>query len=218
MKNKKIYPDSGVELNTFISLFYDSIIDIQTLGLYRKFINQAIKDMNINPNDTILDLGCGTGRNASLMLSYLNNNSEIIGIDLSPIMKKQFEKRFEGKNNITFIQQRIDIPFDLQKTFDIVFISFVIHGFPQEVRKIVIENAKRHLKQGGRLIILDYSEFDMEKMPLFFRFVFKRIECSYAFDYIKRNWVQILRDCGFEKESEKFYFKNYVRLLIMRRI
>lgn len=41
----------------------------------------------------------------------------------------------------------------------------------------------------------------------------KKIECKYAFDYIKRDWKGILKENGFDSFTEAFYFKNYVRLL-----
>lgn len=209
----KLYPESGVELTPFIAKHYDDVMNIGSFGMYHKFIARAIKDIGIKPNDSILDLGCGTGRNAALMLQYLGEEGKITGVDLSPDMKKQFENHFAGDMRISFLQQRIDIPFDLNDTFDIVFISFVIHGFPHEVRHAIIENAKKHMKAGGHFIILDFAEFDMDKMPAWHRWVFKKIECPYAFDFIEKDWKQILHELGFDTESERLYFKKYVRLL-----
>jgi demethylmenaquinone methyltransferase/2-methoxy-6-polyprenyl-1,4-benzoquinol methylase len=97
--------------------------------------------------------------------------------------------------------------------FDKVFIAFVIHGFPHEVRQVVIENAKRHLKAGGSFFILDWSEFDLASMPPLHRFVFKTVECKYAFDYIERDWKSILAEQGFGDFSEHFYLRRYMRLL-----
>jgi ubiquinone/menaquinone biosynthesis C-methylase UbiE len=210
---KKIYPDSGVELKPFIARFYDSIMNFASLGFYRAFIKKAIKDIGIQPGDTILDLGCGTGGNTLLMSEYLNDSGSITGMDVSPVMKQQFEKKFANEEKINFLWQRIDLPFDLGKQFDIVFISFVIHGFPHEVRQTVIKNAFNHLKFGGNFVILDFAQFDMDKMPWLYRSVFKTIECKYAFDFIKRDWKEILRNHGFQSFHEYFYVKNYVRLL-----
>jgi demethylmenaquinone methyltransferase/2-methoxy-6-polyprenyl-1,4-benzoquinol methylase len=184
-----------------------------SLGWYQKFISNAIFDLSIEPTDSILDLGCGTGRNASFMLSYLGHTGKITGIDLSSDMKKQFEKRFTGDHRVNFVQQRIDVPFDLGEKFDIVFISFVIHGFPHEVRTTIIENAKRHLKPCGYFAILDFGAFRPEEMPALHRFIFKKIECPYAFDFVKRDWKAILNELGLCPVTEYFFVKKYVRLL-----
>jgi len=211
--NTKLYPDSGVELNPFIARNYDKVMNVGSIGLYRSFIKKVIRDMNIGPDDEILDLGCGTGRNASLMRKYLSDKGHITGLDISEQMEKQFLHRFDGDRQVGFINRRIDQPFNLDKTYDIVFISFVIHGFPHEVRDAVIKNALGHLKREGIFYILDFGEFDMHKMPWFDRFIFEKIECRYAFDFIKRDWKEILHGYGFGNFAEHFYLRKYVRLL-----
>ncbi len=212
----KLYPQSRVELNPFLSRHYDLIMDVLTLGLYPRFIRGAVADMGINPSDRILDMGCGTGRNDELMLQYLGEEGRIVGLDISPLMKERFEKRFSGEGRVSFVRQPIDTPFSLKEKFDIVFISFVLHGFPQRVRRQIISNAKAHLKEGGRFIILDYGEFDIAKMPALDRFIFRIVECPYAFDYIKRRWKEILPEYGLYVQSEKLYFRKYLRLLQLR--
>ncbi len=209
----KIYPDSGVELNPFISKHYDKVMNIGSMGIYKRFIKKSIADMGINPSDDILDLGCGTGRNAKLMSKYLDKTGSITGLDISAEMEQQFLQKFNAETNVRFENKRIDQPFELGEKYDIVFISFVIHGFPHEVRDAVIKNAFNHLKPGGSFIILDFAEFDMESMPFHHKFVFKAIECKYAFDWIKRDWKSILKQYGFSSFDEHFYMKNYVRLL-----
>jgi demethylmenaquinone methyltransferase/2-methoxy-6-polyprenyl-1,4-benzoquinol methylase len=210
---KKLYPESGVELTPFVSKHYDTLMNWGSMGGYQRFINDAISTLKIEKGEKIVDLGCGTGRNASIMLPYLKGEGQIVGVDVSDIMKSKFEKRFENDPQVIFKQQRIDQPFDLQQTFNRVFISFVIHGFPHEVRQTIIENAYRHLEVGGVFAILDFAEFNMDEMPAFHRFVFKKIECPYAFDYIQKDWKSILSEKGFSSFNERFFFKNYVRLL-----
>jgi len=209
----KIYPDSGVELNPFTARNYDKVMNIGSLGMYRSFIKKVIRDMEIQPDDQILDLGCGTGRNANLMRKYLNDNGHIIGLDISEHMEKQFHQKFNDDKRIEFINRRIDQPLNMQKSYDKIFISFVIHGFPHEVRDAVIKNAFDHLKTGGSFFTLDFGEFDINKMPGLHRFIFEKIECKYAFDYIKSDWKEILKGYGFESFNEHFYLKKYVRLL-----
>ena len=83
MKKEKIYPESGVELSPFMSRHYDRILALASMGHYPKSIIRAIEDMQIQPGDQILDLGCGTGYNTSLMASYLNGTGSVHGLDIS---------------------------------------------------------------------------------------------------------------------------------------
>jgi len=216
MEQTKLYKDSGIELTKFTAHHYDLLMNSLSFGKYGKFIDKAIRDLKIKPDSSILDLGCGTGRNASLILQYLDNRGKIMGLDLSSIMQGHFKKRFANEKRVHFQKQRIDIPFDLNEKFDVVFISFVIHGFPHEVRNTIIDNSINHLKPDGIFAILDFAEFDIKKIPALHRWVFKTIECPYAYDFVERDWETLLKLKGLEKVSEDFYFFTYVRLLKTR--
>jgi len=217
-KTDKIYPDSGVELSRFLAKHYDNVMNIATLGFYRGFISRAIKAMDIQHEDKILDLGCGTGRNACIMAKYLGKKGKIIGMDISPDMERKFNKKCTKYQNITFIRQRIDLPFDISEQFDKIFISFVIHGFPNEVRQTVLKNIYAHLKSGGSFFMLDFAEFKMNEMPLPYRVIFQHVECKYAFDFIERDWKQILTGYHFSGFEEFFFIKDYVRLLKAKKL
>ncbi|MFO7934695.1 MAG: class I SAM-dependent methyltransferase [Bacteroidales bacterium] len=213
----KLYAESKIELSPLIARHYDRIMNSISFGKYDRFIRQAVKDMDIKPGEAILDMGCGSGKNAALMAEYIGKNGRITGLDVSPVMEKQFLARHQGDERMQFIRQRVDIPFSLGKMFDKVVISFVIHGFPHEVREQIIKNAQNHLKPEGKLVILDWSEFSLDDMPGHHRFIFKTVECDYAFDFIERDWKSILGNFGFEDFTENLYFRNYTRLLTGRK-
>ncbi len=210
---QKLYPDSGIELNPFISKHYDGILAVASMGRFPRALKSAIGHMEIQPGDSILDLGCGTGYNSQQMAESLDSTGRVLGLDISEEMAGQFEKRFAGDHRLTFKNQRIDLPFSLDRKFTKVFISFVIHGFPHEVRQVIIQNARSHLLPGGSFFILDFAEFDMDLMPPLHRSIFKAVECKYAFDYIKRDWKSILRGYGFNQFHEYHFLRSYVRLL-----
>jgi len=213
----RYYPESKVEISGFSAKHYDILLNIITLGMYGNFIKNAVKEMKIESDDKILDLGAGTGRNACLMGQYLSGKGEILGLEISEQMIKQFENKTQNIPNIKLLRQRIDKPFMLEQSFDKVFISFVIHGFPQQVRAEIIGNAFNALRPAGEFIILDFNEFVLNETPLLFRIPFKAVECPYAFDFVERDWKQILRSSGFDAFEEHYFLKNYVRLLIAKK-
>lgn len=207
------YPESKVEVSGFTARHYDILMDMITLGGYSSMIRKAIQLMDIKPADKILDLGAGTGRNACLMRRYFSSRGELIGLDISKEMISQFKKNCADFPNIKVINARIDKDLIYEKYFDKVFISFVLHGFPQEVRKQIIGNALKALKKDGEFFILDYNEFSIRESSFYLRFFFRLIECTYAFDFIKRDWKKILGNHNFGSFKEYFFFKDYVRLL-----
>ena len=213
----KLYPESKVEIQGFTAKHYDIIMNIMSFGFYAKFIGNAISKLEISDEDYILDLGCGTGRNACLMRNYLSEKGFILGLDVSEGMGKQFNKKVRNFKNVVFKNQRIDLPFSLEDKFDKVFISFVLHGFPHEVRETIINNAYENLKTGGTFWILDFNEFELMDMPFYYRIPFVTIECPYAFDFIERDWKKILKKSGFNNFIEILYLKSYVRLLAARK-
>ena len=212
------YPDSKVELQGFIAKFYDTILNTISFGVYSNFIKNAIESIEINANDKLLDFGAGTGRNALLMNRYLSTEGKIIGLEISDEMIEQFNQKFNNISNINIIKKRIDKPFELDEKFDKVFISFVIHGFPHEVRREIIKNVFSNLKEGGEFVILDFNEFIVKKMPFYTRIPFTTIECKYAFDFVERDWKTILSEFGFGNFREKYFLKNYVRILKAEKI
>jgi demethylmenaquinone methyltransferase/2-methoxy-6-polyprenyl-1,4-benzoquinol methylase len=102
--------------------------------------------------------------------------------------------------------------------FDKAFISFVLHGFPQEARKQITRNAFKALKKNGEFFILDYNEFSLKEMPFYLKIPFKFAECPYAFDFIEKDWKKILAGEGFSYFEENLFFKKYIRLLKAKKI
>jgi ubiquinone/menaquinone biosynthesis C-methylase UbiE len=215
---EKLYPESGVELNPFVSKHYDKLMNLLSFGKYKGFIYRAIADMEIRKTDAILDFGCGTGRNACLMMQYLGEEGSVTGLDISEFMEEQFKKNCARYPNAIFLKHRIDQPFHLDKKYDKVFISFVLHGFPQNIRENIIQNAYDHLKPGGTFNILDFAEFDMHAMPFYYRIPFQKGECPYAFDFIERDLKKMLSGFGFGNFKEHLYFKKYARLMVAEKL
>jgi len=210
-------PKSKVEIHGFEARHYDGLMNSITFGAYKKFIRSSIAAMKINPNDKILDLGAGTGRNACLMNKYLSDEGGIVGLDISDEMMKQFEKKCSSFPNVKVVNQRIDEPLPFENEFDKAFSSFVIHGFPQEKREIIIQNIWKALKPGGSFYMLDYNEFNLEEKPWLSRKIFKTFECPYAFDFIEKDWESIFSRLKFNQFESKFYFRGYIRLFRARK-
>jgi ubiquinone/menaquinone biosynthesis C-methylase UbiE len=207
------YPESKVEVSGFYARHYDLLMDMITVGKYSYMIQKAIRLMRIKPADKILDLGTGTGRNACLMRRYFSPRGKFIGLDISKEMIFQFRRNCAEFSNIKIINTRIDQDLAYERYFDKVFISFVLHGFPQKARDQIIRNAFKALKKGGEFFILDYNEFLTNEMPLYLRIHFKLIECPYAFEFIEKNWQEILAGEGFDHFEKHFFFGRCVRLL-----
>ncbi len=205
---------SKVEVKGFEAKHYDRLMDLITLGYYPFFIRKAIKNLRLQDGDKVLDMGAGTGRNAVLMRQFVQDRGEIIGVEIGQEMQEQFRNKTAKYSNIKLLNRRIDQFLPFQEEFDVVFISFVLHGFIQPKREIIIQNAYQALKPGGRFAILDYANFDPDKAPWPVRFLIRRVECPLAEDFIRRDTKQMLYAHGFSDFEERYYFGGYIRLLM----
>ncbi len=204
---------SKVEIKGFAARYYDRIMRWGSLGRYQKFIESAIRKMEIQPDDAILDLGCGTGSNDCLMAQYLGPSGLIVGVDIGEEMVNQFKEKCSGKPNVHLVKQRIEEPLPFENRFDKVLLSFVIHGFAQPNREKIIRNAYQALKTDGQLFILDFNEFDLQDKPFWFRYGFKKVECPLAFEFIALDFKTYLQQWGFGDFKEDYWFMDTLRLL-----
>lgn len=205
--------ESKVEVVGFVARNYDFILNFFSLGTYYSFIKKAIGRMKISPTDHIIDLGCGTGRNSCLMVKYLSAEGKITGLEIGEEMIRQFEKKCQRFSNIEVKKMRIEQPVSFRAQYDKALLSFVFHGFPDDKKEVILNNVNQALRPGGQLFILDYSEFDFDKKPFWFRWIFQKFECRLALDYLKVDWKKRLTAQGFGNFEESFFYRNLIRLL-----
>lgn len=144
---------------------FSKIYDLVSSDLYykepRKF---AIEKLNIKPNQTILNIPCGTGQNFSYFQHYLKNTGQIIAIDLSEGMLKVAENKTnkKGWKNIKTLsgdatkinQNWIDEHIEKDLRFDSVFCDLGLSGFPDWQN--IIDNMISLLKPFGKIVIMDW--------------------------------------------------------------
>ncbi len=209
--------DSKVEVTGFEARYYDTLMNLITLGWYPSFIRKVIADLRPRAGERILDMGAGTGRNALLMHAYTGESGRIVGLEIGEEMQRQFRSKTAGIPSIRLEDRRIDEALSYEEEFDLVFLSFVLHGFIQEKREAILRNAYRALRPGGRIAILDYANFDVDEAPGWVRFAIRRVECPLAEDFIRRDTKEILTAHGFGEFREEYYLLGHIRLLVAER-
>ena len=113
---------------------------------------QAIQRMGIRPGDRVLEVGVGTGINASLY----PRDCAVTGIDLSGSMLEKARDRIarKGIRNARLIEMdAADLKF-ADGTFDIVYAPYLISVVPDPVT--VACEMRRVCRPGGRIIFLNH--------------------------------------------------------------
>lgn len=208
---------SRVEISGLEARYYDQMLDLVSLGRYKKLIGKIIAAMEIQPGFRVLDLGCGTGRNAELMARYLGSSGEVLGLDIGAEMLEAAQKRAAKNPLLKFEKASILTPLPYQNEFDRVTIAFVLHGFEQPERLRIVDTAYQALKPDGIFYIVDWNEFDPKQLSALSSFAFHNIECQLASEFITYPWKSILAEKGFEFYSERFFVRNYLRLLGLKK-
>lgn len=204
---------SKVEIGPAGARYYDLFLNMLSLGSYSHFIKGVVDKMGINPGQSIIDLGSGTGKNDCFMAEKVGSQGRIVGLDISNEMLVRAWKHCRGYPNVVFEKQRIELSLPYKEEFDKVFISFVLHGFEDDQKVGIIRNAYRTLKVGGSFYILDYAQFDIDRMWFPLRWAFARWECQLAVEFLKLDVKGMLCAQGFTDFKEEFFFRRHLRLL-----
>ena len=206
-------PRSRVEVGPTGARRYDLFMNIISLGYYPHLIKKVVEKMNIQSGLLVLDLGSGTGRNDCFIAQRIGPEGSILGLDISKEMLNLSRKRCQLYPNVEFREQRIEMPLTYQEEFDKVFISFVLHGFEDAQKVEIISNAYRALKPGGIFYILDYNEFDLERLWFPLRWAFIHGECQLALEFLRLDLKGMLSSQGFTSFEEELFLRRHLRLL-----
>ncbi len=204
---------SKVEIGPGGARHYDLMLNLISLGRYSHFIKGVVEKMNIKPGQSILDLGSGTGKNDCFMAKKVGPEGRILGLDLSKEMISIAQKLCQLYPQVQFQEQRIEVPLSYREEFDQVFISFVLHGFEDNQKLKIIDNAYRALKSGGAFYILDYNQFDLANLWFPIRWVFIHAECELAAEFLQLDLREMLSSQGFTNFEGELFFRKYLRLL-----
>ncbi len=105
----------------------------------------------IQPGDTVLDMGCGTGRFTIPMAAH---GARVTGYDISPAMLERLQAgaREQGRHVELREGDMAHLPFE-DESFDVVTSMLALMHVPVEDRRQVFAEVARVLTPGGRLVL-----------------------------------------------------------------
>ena len=204
---KQFVPALG---QNWLTPLYDSAIALTTReGRWRKLLLKAVDPQ---PEDVILDIGCGTASFA-IQLKRTCPQARIIGLDPDPAVLAIAKRKVnQAGADIEFFEAMGDAPPNAVSQAGVtkVVSSLVLHQVPLSGKRAIIGKAYDLLPSGGRLHIADFGE---QRTPLM-RLLFGVIQRLDGYELTQPNadgiLPEIMRDCGFSPVEETNVVSTFV--------
>jgi ubiquinone/menaquinone biosynthesis C-methylase UbiE len=131
-----------------------NIYDFWSFLTESKAVSRAVQIANIKNGETILEVAVGTGYLFERIV-WINQAGRNEGIDLSPEMLEKAKNRLGSKRFHNYSLKVADA-YSLSypdETFDLIMNSYMFDLLPEEDFPRVLNEFKRVLKPGGRMVI-----------------------------------------------------------------
>lgn len=135
---------------------YDLLSPLMLLGQERQLSHKALDLLELNGNEKILDIGCGTGTlTIDAARKLTGAGSLVVGLDAAPKMIEVARKKSAGLDHIRFdtgIGEALPYP---DEYFDRAVSTFFFHHINFELKQKTLRELHRVLKPQGAAVIVD---------------------------------------------------------------
>lgn len=179
-------------------------------AMLRQSYHDVLKAQLLRSPQTIVDLGCSVGM-STFALQATFPEAQLTGVDLSPyfLAVAQYRDRQRAQEQQTASMQWVHAAAEAtglpDASFDLVSACLMFHELPQSAAIAILQEARRLLRPGGHLAIMDMnprSEVFL-KMPPFVLTLLKSTE-PYLDQYFAIDFAQAIPEAGFTTPSVTF--------------
>lgn len=161
----------------------------------RSMQEKIVSLLNLNKNQRLLDVGCGTGRALRLASSLVKSKGEFYGIDLSSKMVRVAKSNSSNYKNMYFYKANSEkLPFK-NNFFNLIMCSNSFHHYSNPDK--VLNEIYRVLKPKGRIYILDPTA-DTLIIKVIEWLLLKRIEKGHVKLYSTKEYKSLFEKAGLQ--------------------
>lgn len=143
---------------------YDLFVQLALIGREPSFRERLLDLAGLRTGETVLDVGCGTGSLALMAKEAVGAEGSVCGIDAAGEMVSWAQQK----------ARRADIEVDFRRasaqalpfpdaSFDVVLSTLMLHHLPKKARTQLATEARRVLRPGGRVLVVDFAETSPRK-------------------------------------------------------
>jgi ubiquinone/menaquinone biosynthesis C-methylase UbiE len=132
------------------------VVNLITFGKTDAIHRETLALVDLYAGDAVLDVGCGTGALVTEAERIVGAGGIVVGLDVEPAMVKQAKRRADDRQVVFEVASIDHIPYP-DDTFDVVFSTLMYHHLTEVERTTGIEEVRRVLKPGGRLVVVDIN-------------------------------------------------------------
>ena len=124
----------------------------------------------------VLDLGCGDGRLAALVLGARSSVTEVVAVDASPPMLERARERFSAEARVSVLEWSLNDPIEGLGRFDVIVSGFAIHHLEDERKQALFQEIAGRLTPGGVFANLEVVQSATPELHATFRTAIGRAE------------------------------------------
>lgn len=199
----------------WLTKFYDPLI--AWFLREKTFKRRLVKQANIEPGHSVLDLGCGTAT-LTILIKKMRPQAQVTGLDGDPKILEIARGKVSGAN--------VDIDLDTgmafalpypDASFDRVLSSLVFHHLTRDDKGKALQEIMRVLRPGGELHIADWGKATNLAMRSAFLVVQRLDGFEITSDNVKGLLPRFIADAGFEGVDESVRFSTVLGTLSLYR-
>lgn len=196
----------------WLTPFYDRLTGITGQGdrLKHAFVQQA----QLDNEQQVLDLGCGTG-SLAILIKRDFPAIDITALDCDQkILSIAAKKAVQAQVDIQYVQAFVENLPCPGNSFDRLLSSLLFHHLSWDRKQQVASEMFRVLKSGGELHVLDWGRANSRLMRTLFFAVQLVDGFSNTLDNVSGRLIELFQNAGFSRVSEQQSFNTVFGTLV----
>jgi ubiquinone/menaquinone biosynthesis C-methylase UbiE len=144
---------------------YDVLNRVHFLGREELYRERTVDLAVIQPDEGVLDVGCGTGNLTLAAKERVGNEGTVHGIDAAPEMIAEAQRKAAASGiEVDFrvgLIENLEFP---DGHFDVVLSSLMLHHLPKDLKVRGVAEIARVLRPNGRFLAVDVDPWLMKNL------------------------------------------------------